>query len=339
MPYYNAHNYVTTYLFDNVVLDLDSVLPVTCSDVVTLSARVSGDLTGHTFEWSQLSGTPVIWLESVNQTSVMFQQPAARDDKVFRFTIDKGTAVAKYKDILVTAVPTDTMTSYIGQTNTIGSFSLSSLTTELSYLYQAPAIREAGAVNVNDTTKAVLFSSPNQFLLTPGNNYSVNLVVKSGNSYNLVSNNPISDATYNGISYINGVNLDSTYKLQAVIGSNTQDSVTFSTSTLAQQYNGDIGIHDESVLSPSISDNKTTSEILETISRSLVSLNIDEIEDQYTSMLYSTGSNSEILETISRTLIGLDVDDIEDVMAVSILDNSVKSEILEIKSYTYSSLG
>ena len=28
MPYFNAHNYVTTYLFDNVVLDLDSMLPV-----------------------------------------------------------------------------------------------------------------------------------------------------------------------------------------------------------------------------------------------------------------------------------------------------------------------
>ena len=94
MPYYNAHNYVTTYLFDNVVLDLDSVLPVTCSDVVTLNARVSGDLTGHTFEWSQLSGTPVTWPESVNQVNVMFQQPATRDDKIFRFTIDTSGAIA-----------------------------------------------------------------------------------------------------------------------------------------------------------------------------------------------------------------------------------------------------
>ena len=339
MPYYNPHNYVTTYLFDNVVLDLDSVLPVTCNDIVTLSARVSGDLTGHTFEWSQISGTPVIWLESVNQTSVMFQQPTARDDKVFRFTIDKGSSVAKYKDILVTAVPTDTMTSSISHTGTVGSFSLSSLATEITYLYQAPAIREAGSIMVNDATKAVIFSSPTQTLVTPGNSYSVNLVVKSGNSYNLVSNNLLTDISYNGTSFINGVNLNNTYKLQAVIGSTTQDTITFSTSTLAQQYNGDIGITDESVFNLSLSESKTNSEILETITRSLVNLNLEDVEDNYNSALFTTGVISEVLETISRTLVGLDIQDIEDVMAPSISSVPTVSEILEVKLYTFNSLG
>lgn len=339
MPYYNAHNYVTTYLFDNVVLDLDSVLPVTCSEVVTLSARVSGDLTGHTFEWSQISGAPVTWLESVNQTDVMFQQPATRDDKIFRFTIDKGTAVAKYKEILVTAVSTDTIKSSLNHTGTIGSFALSSMATELTYLYQAPAIREAGSVQINDTNKSVIFISPTQLLTTPGNQYSVNLMVKSGNSYQLLSNNSLSDISYNSTTFINGAGLDAVYKLQAVIGNNTQDTVTFSTSSYTQSLNGDIGITDETVFSTNISDTKTNGEIIEVISRSLVGLEINEVEDIYGFSVLNTSVNSEVLETMSRTLISLELNDVDDLVASSIYSIPVVSEILEIKSYTYSSLG
>lgn len=339
MPYFNAHNYVTTYLFDNVVLDLDSVLPVTCSDVVTLSARVSGDLTGHTFEWSQLSGAPVTWLESVNQTDVMFQQPSIRDDKIFRFTIDKGTAVAKYKDILVTAVSTDTIKSSLSHTGTVGSFTLSSLETEITYLYQAPAIREAGSVQVNDANKSVIFTSSSQMLVTPGNEYSVNLMVKSGNSYQLLSNSNLSGITYNGTTFINGAGLDAIYKLQAVIGNNTQDTVTFSTSSYTQSLNGDIGITDETVFSTNISDTKTNGEILEVITRSLIGLEVNEVEDTYNSSISSSSTVSEVLETINRTLIGLELNDVDDLLASSIYSIPVASEILEVKSYVYSSLG
>lgn len=87
---------------------LEKMLLVSCEDIITLNAQLTGTPLGpQTYLWTQLSGSAVIWLEAQNQTMVMFQQPVVKDDKVFRFWLDKGTPWEQHADILVTLVSLD----------------------------------------------------------------------------------------------------------------------------------------------------------------------------------------------------------------------------------------
>lgn len=70
---------------------------VLCADIVQLSVTVSGDINQHTFEWEQISGTPVA-LENANTLSPWFVNPNT-GDMVFRFWIDRGTPFEKFRDV------------------------------------------------------------------------------------------------------------------------------------------------------------------------------------------------------------------------------------------------
>lgn len=330
MPYFNAHNYVTTYLFDNVALDLDSVLPVTCSDVVTLSARVSGDLTGHTFEWSQLSGTPVTWLESVNQTDVMFQQPSIRDDKIFRFTIDKGTAVAKYKDILVTAVPTDYLRSSVGID---ASYEIN---IELSSTILVPMFRSAGSQVINDTNRALILPTIDNTL--PTRISSIALQELQNGKY--VDNDIHYYPSYGTINdYFNNFQTDKSYRLKSISNGVTSYSASKSLSSRNFNYVSELSIHDDELLDTTISIDNNYGYIVEVISRSLISDNITDTTDTLFTTVYVDSNYSSTIEVISRSLISDNITDNVDTLVTLVKNDISYSDVVEVKSYQFSSLG
>lgn len=84
---------------------IDSVF--TCRNVVSMSATVVGDLRGHTVEWEQISGAPVQFLSPTNELEMTFTFNS-RDDKQFRFYMDRGTPMEWYDDVWAWQTPTDT---------------------------------------------------------------------------------------------------------------------------------------------------------------------------------------------------------------------------------------
>ena len=87
----------------------DKIL-VICSDRVNLSAVVTGRpsvLAKNEYQWEQLSGYPVD-LHKIDDTNSYFDQTFIKDDKVFRFWVNKGKPARyeKYKDIEVQNTPT-----------------------------------------------------------------------------------------------------------------------------------------------------------------------------------------------------------------------------------------
>lgn len=76
---------------------------VICNDFITLEATVQGDLTGNSFLWEQIGGTPV----TVNDANTLIATFTNNDlsPKIFRFFINKGTASQQFDDITVFATP------------------------------------------------------------------------------------------------------------------------------------------------------------------------------------------------------------------------------------------
>ncbi len=79
-----------------------------CDTGGTLTATVVGDFGGHTYLWEQISGTAVTFTSPTDQLSVTFTQ-GDFDDKVFRFTVDKGQTNEKFDEISVFGSPTFTL--------------------------------------------------------------------------------------------------------------------------------------------------------------------------------------------------------------------------------------
>lgn len=82
----------------------DSVF--TCRSVVTMTADIFGDPRGHTFQWEQISGEPVEFLSALDQPEMMFTFDV-KEDKQFRFWIDKGTRLEQYDDVWAWQTPTE----------------------------------------------------------------------------------------------------------------------------------------------------------------------------------------------------------------------------------------
>ncbi len=75
-----------------------------CTPVITLSANINGDITGHTVEWVQIKGTTVV-LEQANTLTPYFNQ-VDTTDKAFRLYIDRNTPNEQYGDVNVFKTPT-----------------------------------------------------------------------------------------------------------------------------------------------------------------------------------------------------------------------------------------
>ena len=96
--------YVSEYA--PVEVDIERVNLVGCALVITLKATQIGGGT-HTYEWEQVSGTPVNWLESRFQQVTTYEENQRRDDKRFLLWIDRGTPFEQVKETYVTTVGRD----------------------------------------------------------------------------------------------------------------------------------------------------------------------------------------------------------------------------------------
>lgn len=79
---------------------------VVCAPMVYLEATLAGDITGHTTEWVQLSGTPTVTLFQTSETQAYYvagTNPGS--DKVFRFYIDRNTQIEQYMDVNIRVTP------------------------------------------------------------------------------------------------------------------------------------------------------------------------------------------------------------------------------------------
>ena len=78
---------------------------VVCDTTVNLEATVIGDLTGHTIIWEQVSGVAVTFITPLDQLAISYTT-ANFQDKIFRFTIDKGTGIEQFDDVVMNSTPT-----------------------------------------------------------------------------------------------------------------------------------------------------------------------------------------------------------------------------------------
>lgn len=155
MPFSNIQQFKLN--FSNLVVTVNSFVHSSCEQILTISASYNGILSGHTFLWEQISGTPVTWLEPLNQTSVTYNNNGIRDDKVFRLYVDKDTVIEQVFDILVSSVARDFL--YIKQNSSeylkdITYYSPSTIS------FIAPAISESGITSINTSPRMVVFNIP-----------------------------------------------------------------------------------------------------------------------------------------------------------------------------------
>lgn len=81
---------------------------VTCAPIVYLEATVNGDLTGHSVEWVQISGTPTVTLEPGGTPLQTFYTVAvgqSGSDKVFRCYVDRNTQIEQHRDVSIRTTP------------------------------------------------------------------------------------------------------------------------------------------------------------------------------------------------------------------------------------------
>lgn len=131
---------------------LDQLMIVSCDDIITLNATVQKP---GSYLWEQLSGTTVIWLSPTDELSAIFQQTLIRDDKVFRFWVNKNTPSEAYSDVLVTAVPRE----YIPALNpTVGAYIQPYADTEVARAVMVPGTSAEGAVSLNNPLRGITFA-------------------------------------------------------------------------------------------------------------------------------------------------------------------------------------
>ena len=81
-----------------------------CTPNLTLTAEVTGILSGHTLLWEQIAGDElnVIWDTPLNQLVVSYH--VINDsyvDRTFRFWLDKGSSFQQFDDITIFGTPTE----------------------------------------------------------------------------------------------------------------------------------------------------------------------------------------------------------------------------------------
>lgn len=95
------------------LIDAGNEQLITCDPFVYLEASVSGDLSGHNFEWVQISGTPTVTLQQGGNELQAYYEVGANvgTDKIFRFYIDRNTQIEQYADTLIRTTPFSTVST------------------------------------------------------------------------------------------------------------------------------------------------------------------------------------------------------------------------------------
>lgn len=324
-------------LADNLRILTSRTLPVTCDNIVMLSATVLGDPSGHTFEWEQISGEPVIWLESVYQTNVMFQQPATRDDKIFHFVVDKGKAIEKRYEVLVTAIPTDILTTSISSGNSLVTSARYGITGSTT-MSLVPAFGMPGSIEINNPTRALVFNAPYK---RPTDPKAPIVTLYEYNSGSLDSLGIINYDTYLQLTAaVNVLSVDKTY----ILGTNTFGAVDYSNAVSYPSSNFltyiELAITDSTLYKTSLnSEGLFLESNKEVIRRELITLeNNDTLP---VPGLYETQTSVfSIVERITRSLTGIDQEETTENFTTSLtLTDTSLSSIVEVKQFQYSSLG
>jgi hypothetical protein len=141
---------------------VDSVLLVSCQDIITIRATILGDTKNHSYYWEQIEGSQVEWLEDRNQAIVTYRKvPNFAGETVFRFWVDKNTPFQQFRDLVVTGNARDS----------IGISARTETPSSLNYNYLAafnlailPAISVAGTSTVNNQSSILQFELPNVLL-------------------------------------------------------------------------------------------------------------------------------------------------------------------------------
>lgn len=304
------------YLFRKTfVVRVNSLMVVSCDDIITLSATVEGQTVGLRYEWVQLSGLPIEWLESAQQLEVMIRQTTIRDDKVFRFYVNRGTVAERYGDLLVTATPRDTAVSLMAS-STAPAMRDWVEGEQPTSLRSVPGYSVYGQANANNSTRILVWTNPNISYLVE------NEVVSNQGRWFAGTRN-----------YYVGATIGQTYHVETTIGSTAARRITYSNSiTLAlDPIKRDIDAS-EGVLLPVSGGGGLN--VLETISREL-SVIENPLEDCGVAVS-NTAQPMAVIETITRELVTVDEDQ---VAALPQSTNSAQLKILEILKLDISSLG
>jgi hypothetical protein len=240
----------------SVSINVQTLMVVSCDTVITLVAQVIGILTDRTYEWVQLTGTPVDWLESRFQTSVMFNQTAVRDDKVFRFYVDKGKRTEAYKDVIVTAVPRDTATT-VNESSTFQCLPYTS--SELIHSITAlPGLSAVGQNATNSAVRMLTWINPLEIY------FSSATVIKTSL--------PTFSEVVNKTFYLNGVFWNETYQLRALHDYYGVQRIVNSPAITLTQTGEYVDADASDKICLYASDMSVQSSILEVITRELVTL-------------------------------------------------------------------
>jgi hypothetical protein len=195
-----------------LIIQLQKMMLVSCQDIVTLDATLIGTPIGpQTYNWVQLSGSPVTWLEPQNQASSTFQQPSNRNDKVFRFWLDQGTRWQQYADITITSVALDTFSQPPAIAPIFVRTGLATQIVKPPYSIEpAPTDNQLGVVVLNNTERMVVFQpvTDTQFV----SHYQLNkLQIGSTTEEQHI---PFK------VNYFRGLELGSVYRIDTVLNNN-----------------------------------------------------------------------------------------------------------------------
>ena len=296
---------------------------VSCDINITLNAIVIGDLTGHTVEWAQLSGPPVVWLENIHQLSVMFEQPQIRNDKVFRFYIDKGTKDEIYREVLVTSVARDivSFTSLASNYAVQHEWVSEEQVTGLKIL---PGLSAYGVATLNNTIHSLLWSNP-------AVSYFDSNVVERTDAAG-VTLIPVGKANFLlNIDPAASYKINTTLWYQGVVQKNNQSASAFKPGLGLEADSSDVAYF--------ALNNKTfsASSILETVTRELIGA---ATPDEFTPLWFDSSSivSIGVLETITRELAAASAPD-ESAPTWFDSSKSVTLKILEVSLVGLTSIG
>jgi len=319
-------------------VEVNSMMIVSCDSVITLSGTPMGPELGHRFEWTQISGTPVTWLENTDQLIVMFEQTAVRDDKVFRLTVDGGTPFARTYDILVTAIPTDFV--YTEQHSV--QFGGVSLLTDNPSLQPAiaPALRPAGVQVLDDEWGMLVANTPTYAMQIVDGVYGIGLWIRSGTGFVEDRVHPVSKTT---VQVINEV--PSNVSLKLVTSRTDYGITTTEESNVVSRIFPIPNLHELSISDGEVvamsgaSKHKASATILQLFQPSLIT--VDE-PTELVSGGVRVSSTASVLEVITRELIQLP-EVPEDVAygghQTATIGGIATAGILEIRNLDFSSLG
>lgn len=177
----------------------DNIQQVLCTAFIYMEAIVSGDMSGHTFEWVQISGS-LTTLEYVTPLKTFYTNDGT--SKIFRFYVDRGTAVEQYSTFIINTKPT----SYISTPSDAGS----SYTLYEPYGHSVYSIIDyyddptsAGKATYDYDHPVLVWTSP--AFNKPVKNYIVQELTGSG---------WITIATYDNNTQYHFVDIGKTYRLQ-----------------------------------------------------------------------------------------------------------------------------